>query len=79
MHRNMVGLLAAVGAAMSALLAIIHGDLVPLMIAVVAFATGTAARLAIPPKKNISVTTLSSHYSIDPQSHDRHHSALSFR
>lgn len=51
MHRNMVGLLAAVGAAMSALLAIIHGDLVPLMIAVAAFATGTAARLAIPPKK----------------------------
>lgn len=43
MPRRMVGLLAAAGAAMSALVGLTHGDLVPAMIAAAAAATGTAA------------------------------------
>ena len=40
MPRSMVGLLAAVGAAMSALVASAHGDLVAVTIAIAAVATG---------------------------------------
>jgi len=49
--RSMVGLLAAVGAAMSALVGIVHGDLVWVAIADGATATGLAAYLALPPSK----------------------------
>jgi hypothetical protein len=51
----MVGLLAAVGAAMSALAALAHGDLVWVVIADAAATTGLAAYLALPPSKNSSL------------------------
>jgi hypothetical protein len=52
MSRRMVGLLAAAGAAMSALTALTHGDSVPLMIAGAAGATGLATYLAAPAGKS---------------------------
>jgi hypothetical protein len=51
MPRSMVALLAAVGAAMSALVALAHGALIWLTIADAAAATGLAAYLALPPVK----------------------------
>jgi hypothetical protein len=48
MPRSMVGLLAAVGTAMSSLAAFAHGKLVWLAIADAAVATGLAACLALP-------------------------------
>ena len=51
MPRSVVGLLAAVGAAMSALAAFAHGDLVWLTIAEAAAATGLASYLALDPEK----------------------------
>jgi hypothetical protein len=53
MPRSMVGLLAAVGAAMSALVAFAHGDLVWAIIVDAAAATGLAAYLAAPATKKI--------------------------
>jgi hypothetical protein len=47
MSRNR-GLLAAGGAALSALLTLVHGDLVPIAIAGASASTGLAAYLAIP-------------------------------
>lgn len=58
MSRNMVGLLAAVGATMSALVSLVHGDLVPLMIIGVGTATGLAAFLALPLQKKLSEVTV---------------------
>ncbi len=54
MPRSMVGLLAAVGVAMSALAAFAHGDLVWVTIADAAAASGLAAYLALPSKKNLN-------------------------
>jgi hypothetical protein len=54
MPRSMVGLLAAVGSAMYAIAALVHGDLVWVMIADAAAATGLAAYLALPPNKKTS-------------------------
>jgi hypothetical protein len=55
MPRSMVGLLAAVGATMSAIVGLVHGDLAWVIIADAAAATGLAAYLALPPKKeNVS-------------------------
>ena len=51
--RSMVGLLAAVGAAMSALVAFTHGDLAWLTIANAAVATGLAAYAAAPLSKKL--------------------------
>jgi hypothetical protein len=51
MPRSMVGLLAAVGTAMSVLAASAHGDLVWLMIADASAATGLAAYMALLPTK----------------------------
>jgi hypothetical protein len=51
MPRNMVGLLAAAGTAMAALVSLVHGDLVPVMIVGGGSATGLAAWLALPSKK----------------------------
>jgi hypothetical protein len=51
MRRNMVGLLAAVGAAMSALVGLTHGDVVWGMVTGAATATGVAAYAALPPQK----------------------------
>lgn len=53
MFRSMVGLLAAAGAAMSALVAFNHGDSVLIMILGAASTTGLAAYLAAPPSKKI--------------------------
>jgi hypothetical protein len=53
MPRSVVGLLAAVGTAMSALVAFAHGDLVWVTIADAAVATGLAAYLALPANKKI--------------------------
>jgi hypothetical protein len=50
MPRNMVGLLAAAGTAMAALVSLVHGDLVPVMIVGGGSATGLAAWLALPSK-----------------------------
>jgi hypothetical protein len=57
MSRSMVGLLAAVGAIMSALVGLAHGDLVLTLIAGAGTASGLAAYLALPSKKNVSKTT----------------------
>ena len=54
MSRTMVGLLAAVGAAMAVLVAFAHGDSVPIMIMSASGATGLAAYLAAPPQKKSS-------------------------
>jgi len=51
MPRSMVGVLAAVGTAMSALVALAHGGLVWLLIVFAGAATGSAAYLALPSKK----------------------------
>lgn len=51
MPRSMVGVLAAVGTAMSALVAFAHGDVASVMIADAAAAAGLAAYLAIPSQK----------------------------
>jgi hypothetical protein len=51
MPRSMVGLLAAVGTAMSALVAFAHGDLIWAAIADAAVATGLASYLSIEPSK----------------------------
>jgi hypothetical protein len=53
MFRSMVGLLAAAGVAMSALVAFHHGDSVLVMISGAATATGLAAYLAVPSSKKI--------------------------
>ena len=55
MPRSIVGLLAAVGATMSALVGLSHGDLVSAMIAGAGVATGLAAYLALPPSKKESM------------------------
>jgi hypothetical protein len=54
MPRSMVGLLVAVGTAMSALVAFAHGGLVWVVIADAAAATGLAAYLASAPSKKSS-------------------------
>jgi len=54
MPRSMVGLLAAVGTAMSALVNLSHGDLISVMITSAAAASGLAAYLALPAIKNLS-------------------------
>ena len=51
MPRSMVGLLAAVGAAMSMVASLAHGDLFWAAITAAAAATGLAAYLALPPRK----------------------------
>jgi uncharacterized membrane protein YuzA (DUF378 family) len=51
MSRTMVGLLAAVGAIMAALVGLIHGDLVLVIIAGAGTASGLAAYLALPASK----------------------------
>ena len=51
MPRSMVGLLVAVGAAMSALVGLVHGDLAWALVASAATAAGSAAYYALPPKK----------------------------
>ncbi len=51
MPRSMVGLLAAVGANMFALVQFAHGDLVWVILADAAAATGLAAYLALPDNK----------------------------
>ncbi len=48
MPRSMVGLLAAVGTAMSALVAFAHGDLILLALVVAAAAAGLVAYAAAP-------------------------------
>jgi hypothetical protein len=53
MSRSMVGLLAAVGAAMSALVGLTHDGLEATLIGAAAVATGLAACLALPPSKKI--------------------------
>lgn len=56
MPRSMVGLLAAVGATMSAIIGLIHGDLVWGMIFCYASATGLAACWAMPPSKKTPIS-----------------------
>lgn len=54
MPRSMVGLLAAVGTAMSALVALAHGYLIWAIIALAAAAAGLVAYLSLSPiKKNL--------------------------
>jgi hypothetical protein len=53
MAQSMVGLLAAVGAAMSALVGLAHGELVWVIVAGAATATGAAAYLALLPQKKM--------------------------
>lgn len=57
MLRSLVGLLAAVGAIMSALVGLVHGDLVSAMITCAGTATGLAACMAIPPTKKSTDAT----------------------
>lgn len=58
MPRGMVGLLAAVGAAMSALVGLAHGGVVWLMIAAATVAVGLAAYGALPLKKKSCAVSL---------------------
>lgn len=58
MSRSVVGLLAAVGTITSALVGLAHGDVVPVMIMGAGTATGLAAFLALPSKKNGSLSDL---------------------
>lgn len=51
MQRTMVGLLAAAGAVISAVVSFVHGDLAAVLIAGAAGSTGLAACLALPSKK----------------------------
>jgi hypothetical protein len=51
MSRSMVGLLAAAGAIMSALVSLVHGDLVPAIIVGAGTSAGLAAYLALPSQK----------------------------
>ena len=51
MPRSMVGLLAAVAAAMSALAGLTHGDLAAAIILCASSAAGLAAYAALPPSK----------------------------
>ena len=53
MPRGAVGLLAALGVALSSLIGFVHGDLMPLIVVGSASATGMAAYLALPPLKKI--------------------------
>jgi hypothetical protein len=52
MSRTMVGLLAAVGTAVAVLAGLVHGHLVLLAAADAGIASGLAAYLALPAKKN---------------------------
>jgi hypothetical protein len=52
MPRTMVGLLAALGATMAALVSLAHGDLVGPTIVAAGAATGLAAFVAAPKKKS---------------------------
>jgi hypothetical protein len=54
MPRSVVGLLAAIGVAVSALVGLTHGDVVPIMVATASTATGLGAYLALLPIKKIS-------------------------
>jgi hypothetical protein len=54
MSRRMVGLLAAVGTTMSALVGLTHGDMVPVMIASAGAVSGLAVYLGLPDEKNPS-------------------------
>lgn len=58
MPRSMVGLLAAVGAAISVVASLAHGDLFWVAVADAAAATGLAAYLVLPPTKK-RLTSLS--------------------
>ncbi len=60
MSRSGVGLLAAVGTAMSSLVAFAHGYLIWMIIVIAAAATGLVACLAAPCKKNASPSALAS-------------------
>lgn len=60
MPRSIVGLLAAVGAAMSALASLAHGDLIWVAVADAAAATGLASYLALAPTKNLTATSTQS-------------------
>ena len=51
MSRWVVGLLAAVGTAMSVLAGLIHGHLEPVVTALAGISSGLAASLALPAKK----------------------------
>jgi hypothetical protein len=53
MHRSMVGLLAAVGATVSVLAALAHGDLIPVAAATAGLATGLGVYLSLPSKKDL--------------------------
>jgi hypothetical protein len=63
MRRSVVGLLAAVGATMSASASLVHGDLVGPTITAAGAASGLAAYMSYPDKKNAS--------SIDYDQHER--------
>jgi hypothetical protein len=52
MQRSAVGLLAAFGAIMAALVSFVHGDLEPVAILAAGASTGLAAYLALPVKKS---------------------------
>jgi hypothetical protein len=60
MPRSMVGLLAAVGTVMSALVGLSHGDYVSIMIVGAGAATGLGVYLSQPAKKPLTVKSLHS-------------------
>jgi hypothetical protein len=66
MPRSMVGLLAAVGATVSVLAAVVHGDLVPVIAVTAGLATGLGVYLSLPSKKNLAI--LLKYYSECPPS-----------
>jgi hypothetical protein len=78
MPRSMVGLLTAAGAAMSALVAFVHGDLTWVTIADAAAATGLAAYLAAPPLKKNASRYIESIYKLARNLRDRVDAAVSW-
>jgi hypothetical protein len=58
MPRSTVGLLAAIGVTLSALVGLVHGHAIPPMMLGAGAATGLAACLALPGKKNQTYCTI---------------------
>ena len=57
MFRSKVGLLAAAGTAMAALVSLVHGDLIPAMIVGAGTSAGLASYLATPAYKKVRCDT----------------------
>jgi hypothetical protein len=76
MPRIVVGLLAATGAAMAAVVGYVHGDADFAVITAAATASGLAAYLALPGSKNIPLATSLWHHLLAPPNLARQNTAV---